>query len=72
LDKIVRMSLSPSVKVFPGFEAVNLPPVCSVGLEEVRNYVDATLRKGHDGFVLSWDIRHISDAILEYVGDRFE
>ncbi|AFK07882.1 hypothetical protein Theba_2253 [Mesotoga prima MesG1.Ag.4.2] len=72
LNKIDQMNLNPVIRIFPGFEAVNLPPVCSVGLEEVRNYVDATLRKGHDGFVLSWDIRHISDAILEYVGDRFE
>ncbi len=72
LNKIDQMNLNPVTRIFPGFEAVNLPPVCSVGLEEVRNYVDATLRKGHDGFVLSWDIRHISDAILEYVGDRFE
>ncbi|MDI9368024.1 MAG: hypothetical protein QM445_06680, partial [Thermotogota bacterium] len=57
LNKIDQMNLNPVTRIFPGFEAVNLPPVCSVGLEEVRNYVDATLRKGHDGFVLSWDIR---------------
>ncbi len=72
LNKIDQMNLNPVTRIFPGFEAVNLPPVCSVGLEEVRNYVEATLRKGHDGFVLSWDIRQISDEILEYVGDRFE
>ncbi len=72
LNKIDQMNLNPVTRIFPGFEAINLPPVCSVGLEEVVNYVEATLRKGHDGFVLSWDIRHISGKILEYVGDLVE
>jgi len=72
LNKIDQMNLNPVTRIFPGFEAVNFPPVCSVGLEEVGNYVKATLRKGHDGFVLSWDIRHISDKVLEYVGDLVE
>jgi len=72
LDKIVRMSLSPSVKVFPGFEAVEIPPVCSIGTHEVKNYVETTLEKGYYGFVLSWDIRHIQDSTLEYVGDLIE
>lgn len=69
LEKLESLDRGGAVRIYPGFEAVAFPPVCSVDPAIVGEYVRRTLNRGYRGFTLSWDIRQIPPANLEAVGD---
>ena len=69
LDKITQMNLSDDLNVYPGFEAVNLPPICSINENILRNYIKLSLEREHKGFILSWDIKSIPERNLSVLGE---
>lgn len=72
LKKINRMNIPDDVNVYPGFEGVHLPPISSVNLKTLRNYIKITFENNFKGFVLSWDIKSITEKNINFVGDALE
>jgi len=59
------------IPIYPGFEAVNLPGICEVGLEQMSQYGDAYQKLDLEGFILCWTLPLIADEniikISQYV-----
>ncbi|MFO7882056.1 MAG: hypothetical protein R6U52_05920 [Kosmotogaceae bacterium] len=72
LKKINSMNIPDDVNVYPGFEGVHLPPISSVNLETLRSYIKITFENNFRGFVLSWDIKSITEKNINFVGDALE
>ncbi|MGC9384493.1 MAG: hypothetical protein ACP5D6_07840 [Kosmotogaceae bacterium] len=72
LKKINSMNIPDDVNVYPGFEGVHLPPISSVNLDTLRSYIKITFENNFKGFVLSWDIKSITEKNINFVGDALE
>ncbi len=72
LKRINNMKIPDHVDVFPGFESVHLPPISSIDSESLKNYIKITFENNFSGFVLSWDIKSITEKNINFVGDALE
>jgi hypothetical protein len=61
-----------NVNLYPGFEAVDFPPICSMDEKTLIMYMNEILKNNLNGFVLSWDISRIPENHLNLVGDLIE
>lgn len=72
IDMILAKDLSPETDIYPGFEAVDFPPVYSINHEHLASYLHDCMTHETGGFVLSWDICKMRDETIEFVGDFIE
>jgi hypothetical protein len=57
--------------IYPGFEAVDFPPICSMDSKTLTRYLEEFRKNELNGFVLSWDISKIPESYFSLVGDFF-
>ncbi len=72
IDMILAKDLSPETDIYPGFEAVDFPPVYSINHEHLASYLRDCMTFETGGLVLSWDICKMKDETIEFVGDYIE
>jgi len=60
-----------NTNIYPGFEAVVFPPICSMDSETLIGYLKEVRKNELKGFVLSWDISKIPENYFSLVGDFF-
>src|SRR6056297_625799 len=58
--------------IYPGFEAVDFPPICSMDSKTLTRYLEEFRKNELNGFVLSWDISKIPESYFSLVGDFIE
>lgn len=72
LDIIHAKEIADGIGIYPGFEAVDFPPVYSMDHEHLDFYLRSCADYGISGIVLSWDICKMRNETIEFVGDFIE
>lgn len=68
IKKIKNSGLSSELKVYPGFEAVNIPGLCVINEGILGNYLKQIYDKVK-GFIVSWNLLDIPESNLKLISE---
>lgn len=66
-----KESIPQGVRLYPGFETVFFPPICTITSLHLDQYIQAIRETHLEGFVISWDISRIPMTFFQKIGDAF-